>query len=430
MSEISGGVKSDFWTKNLLQATYVYPAIWHAALALSAMYQRANSILNAEDPHFAEDYSTFALKQYTTSIGFIIAMKEHSRVSGPEQEMLLTASALYTGICLLRADFTQARTHAINAAKLSMQWRFLEEDLEHKSKEGVIGRANTRQLLRDVYYSFDTINSIPDEISAHFVAPIWHMTDPFASLNDAYYAYLNIHSGWTKIKDWEPEHIGTREASPPPGQMQKRQHALNIWAIRFNAYLNLGTHTPEDSFIIELLRLFHLFEDTFDILMIHRTPEIWVRNAHRWERIVKTAERLLEEDKKREDLRKSKRGFFYYTLSVQQVLRMTGFICRDGGIRRHVIKLLQQWRHCDGLWDNELSWKLVEAKMLKEEKALAAATSGSCDCVPDIFFCLDHRVGLVTIELLEDGRISTKLKTGSEMRNGLPGEETLVELKR
>ncbi|KAJ3494554.1 hypothetical protein NLG97_g4008 [Lecanicillium saksenae] len=429
VNQINGGIKSEFWTKNLLQATYVYPAVWHAALALAAMYQRATCVLNNQDPHFAAEYYAFAVRQFSASVGFIIGMN-HSRVSGPEQEMLLTTTALYTGICLLRGDLAQAKTHALYLAKLSLQWRFLEDEDDHNVVDGVIGRANTKQLLRDVCYSFNTLLCFSDEMMEHFTVAVSHDTRPYASLDDAYYAYINIHSSWTKIKDWEPDHFSTTGASPAPGHMQERQHALNLWAIRFEAYLQLGTYTQEDAYLIEQLQLFHLFEDTFDTIMIHRTPEIWAKNAHKWERILKGAERLLEKQNYCETGTVPQKSIFYYSLSVQQVLRMTGFICRNGIIRRRIIKLLQQWQHCDGLWDNELSWRMVEAKMLKEESALAAAAPASCDCVPDLFFCIDHRVAGVTTELLDDGCMLVRMQTGLELKQGLPGDEVRFQLKR
>ncbi|TQV93595.1 C6 zinc finger domain-containing protein [Cordyceps javanica] len=428
--QVNGGIKPDFWTKNLLQATYVYPAIWHAALALAAMYQRANILLNGGEARMAEEHSTFALKQYTISFRFIIAMN-HSTVSAAEQEMLLTASALYTGICLLRADLYQAQVHAANAAKLSKQWKFLDDEVEQRATDGVIGRANARQLTRDVYYSFHSIASFSEDIVAHLQASVWHSTEPFASIDEAYYAYLNIHSGWARIKSWEPGYFSTRGASPSPGQMQVRQHALNLWTIRFEKYLQLGTYAKEDADTIELLQLFCLFEETFDTIMIHRTPDIWLKNAHKWERIVKAAERLLEKkNKDREDTTVSTRGVFYYSLSVQEVLRLTGFICRSGAIRRRIIKLLQQWRHFDGLWDNEISWKLVEAKMLIEEAALEADQPTMCDCVPEVFFCMDHRVAYVKMELPEDGGLRAHMKTGAQLKKGLPGRKWSIELRR
>ncbi|OAA53357.1 ferro-O2-oxidoreductase [Cordyceps fumosorosea ARSEF 2679] len=427
--QVNGGIKPDFWSKNLLQATYVYPAIWHAALALAAMYQRANILRDFGDASVAEQYNTFALQQHIISFRFIIAMN-HSRVSGAEQEMLLTASALYAGICLLRADLNQARAHAAGAAKLSKQWRFLDDETEQQVADGVIGRANTRQLIRDVYHSFHSIASFSEDIAAHFEAPVWHVTEPFASVDEAYYAYLNIHSGWARIKSWEPDNRPCRGASPSPGQMQVRQHALGLWTIRFEAYLQLGTYTKEDLDTIELLRLFCLFEETFDTIMIHRTPEVWIKNSHRWERIVKAAERLLEKQRSSGDATFSTRGVFYYSLSVQEVLRLTGFICRSGAIRRRIIKLLQQWRHCDGLWDNEISWKLVEAKMLMEEEALAADRSASCECVPDVFFCMDHRVAYVKMELPEEGGLGAHMKTGKQLKQGLPGQRWWIQLRR
>ncbi len=427
--QVNGGIKSDFWTKHLLQATYVYPAIWHASLALAAMYQRANILCHGGDSRFAEEHYAFASQQYTISSRFIIAMN-HNKVSGAEQEMLLTVTALYTGICLLRADLNQARTHAGGAARLSKQWKFLEDEVAYQVSEGVIGRANTAQLIRDVCYSFDSIASFSEDIAAQFQTPVSHTTEPFDSLDAAYYAYLNIHSGWARIKSWEPEHSDIRGASPSPGQMQVRQRALHLWTIRFEGYLRLGTYAPDDIGTIELLQLFRVFEETFDTIMIHRSPEIWIRNAPKWERIVKMAEHLIEKQKRCVDTSVSMRGIFYYSLSVQEVLRMTGFVCRNGTIRRRIIKLLQQWRHCDGLWDNEISWKLVEAKMLMEEQALAADEQASCECVSDLFFCMDHRVAYVKMELPEEGGLCAHMKTGAELRQGLPGKKWYTGLGR
>ncbi|EGX88277.1 C6 zinc finger domain protein [Cordyceps militaris CM01] len=427
--QVHGGIKCGFWTTNLLQATYVYPAIWHAALGLAAMYQRAMMLLHEGRSRSAQEYNTFALQQLSISCSYIITMN-HSTVSGAEQEMLLTASALYTGICLLRADLHQALSHAAGAAKLSKQWNFLDHNVDRQVTEGVIGRVHTQQLLRDVYHSFHSIGSFSEDIIAHFQAFVWHITEPFASVDEAYYAYLNIHSGWARIKSWEPTHGMIRGASPSPGQMQVRQHALNLWRLRFEGYLERGAYAEEHVETIELLRLFHLFEDTFDMLMIHRTPEIWVRNAHRWERIVKMAERLLGRQSARDDAGPGSQGIFFYSLSVHEVLRMTGFICRSGAIRRRIIQLLQQWRHLDGLWDNDLSWRLVEAKMLMEEAAVAADAPAACECVPGVFFCMEHRVAYVKMDLPEEGGLRAHMKTGKQLRHGLPGQKLWIELGR
>lgn len=422
--QVDGGVQSGFWSKNLLQATYVYPAIWHAALALSAMHQRAILASNEAEAHFADEYHTFALKQYTASIGHVISMKAHDKLSTSDQEMLLTASALYTGISLLRGDLDQAQTHANNAVKLFCQWGFLddEEDVDTGASGSVLGRQHTSRLIRDIFYSFVSLGDrFPEELELQFVSSVPHITKPFESLDAAYYAYLPIHTGLLRIKSWEPENVLAEEVTPPTSNMLERQHGLNLWNVRFEGYLQLQTYTEEDLDVIALLQMLRMFEETFGAIMIHRTPQMWIKHAHKWDRIVKAAEHLIEKQERNGSSNPSISGGFSFSISALEVLRMVGFICRSGSTRRRIVSLLKQWSKRDAAWDNRLSWVMVEAKMLVEEQSLAAAPPGSCECVPDIFFCTEHRVSSVNTDFLQDGVVVVKMKTGAEARQNLLG---------
>lgn len=416
-----------------MQATYIYPALWHAALAFSAIHFRASILGDETQAYFAEQYHTFALKHYTTSIGYIISIKSHDKLSGADQEMLLTASLLYTGICLLRADLKQARTHARNAVKLSLQWDFVSGEEEEKMapSDGVLGRKQTGQLIKDVYYSFSSLgDSFSQETSEHFFTTIPYSNEAFTSFDEAYYAYMPVHTGQLKIKEWQPESRRDEDVSPPINDMLAKRQALNLWSIRFDKYLEASNHSPEDLQGIARLQLFRLFEQTFQDVMINRTPQMWAKQAHRWERILKLAEHLIETQNEQTLSVSGAEAIFTYSASVYEILRLTGFICRNGSIRRRVINLLKQKHYRDGVWDTEFAWLMVETKMLIEEQALAKATPGSCECVPDLFFCTRHRVSMVSVDFPADGIVTLNMKTGAECMNDLPGVSKEFKLTR
>lgn len=426
--QVSGGIKVDFWNRNLLQAAYQYPAIWHAALALSAMQHRASVLASDGNGEFANSYLTFALKQYTKSMTCLIPVTRKS-LSDSEQDMLLTTSALYTGICLLRAEPEQALTHAQNAAKLFHSWSLTTDTSDAASFPGVLGRANAVHLIRDIVHSFQSMGKLfSDEVDDQFLTPVLHTTEPFRSLDEAYYSFLSIHSGAIKIKSWAPENRRGEQVTPAPCEMLVRQHALNFWSTRFEGYLQRHDPTEEEADAIELLWLLRDLQEIFITIMVQRTPQTWASQSHKWDRIVRNAAKLMAKQGQCSNSGEPSASRFFYSVSILSVLRITGFICRDGTIRRRVIELIKICGKGDCVWTPHISWVMIEHKMLLEEAALAAAKPGTCDCVPNLFFCTEHRVSSVESWFPGEGKLSFIMKTGEDARKGLPGVMRTVRM--
>lgn len=126
---MAGMFSQSFWTVDVMRATQVYPAVWHAGLAIAAMH-RATCITaqTAQARESRQRNQAFALTQYNAAVMAVLALTKKPALAHADKETILLASTLFTCLCCLQEDYEQASEHAKGGNRLYWRWQYGEPD--------------------------------------------------------------------------------------------------------------------------------------------------------------------------------------------------------------------------------------------------------------------------------------------------------------
>lgn len=425
INQVTGAFDQSFWNRDMLQAAQISPAIWHGGLALSAMHHRMKMVASTRplDQQTAEDYYTLALKQYNTSIKHLVDIAGREKLSYADKETMLLASMLFTGICCLQRNFSQAVLHIQNAVELFHQWQFwkLAEQQGSRRSQAIMHPTALVQLVTSFQYQLADIGCSSETALKRQkeMTPIISLK-PFESASDAYHEYVHLHFGAVIIPEkMEPNGLPT---NPVWDQSLVYKFCWQRWKEKFVEYEKSGNKSPADMEGVRVLRVLLDCEETCHAVFKERTPEHWAKHVHKLERSVDAVEDLLEEQAKAAGGYEAASPVFTFSLSICEALRMVGLINRNGRVRRRVIELLQKWPRRDGILDGQLSRFFVEVKMMFEEKNMQKPLPPDwgipCNCVEDVFICLGHRLRDVNFDFVGDDAVTFRVASEVDFRRG------------
>lgn len=126
ISQTTGSFEQTFWSRDVLLAAWMSPKIWYAANAFAAMHHRMRLVAssNPSDRYISMEYYITALTQYNKAIQHLIQLTSQNSISYQDKDIILLASALFTGICCLYRNMKQAVIHIKNAVRLLSEWQF------------------------------------------------------------------------------------------------------------------------------------------------------------------------------------------------------------------------------------------------------------------------------------------------------------------
>ncbi|MBE3048675.1 hypothetical protein IMZ48_40490, partial [Candidatus Bathyarchaeota archaeon] len=125
-SRVAGPFDQSFWTVDLLRATQGHAAIWHASIAVAAMYKRYTIPAGGSTSGLRKGLYEFALGQYNASITGLVGVARAENPSPDDKEVILATSVLYSGLCSLRGDPKEAFLHMRSGLGLFRQWKHWE----------------------------------------------------------------------------------------------------------------------------------------------------------------------------------------------------------------------------------------------------------------------------------------------------------------
>lgn len=108
---IAGCFDVKFWLKDIPRVSLTDPAIWHAIVSLGSVHERY--ALSAGSSSLARN--VFALRQFNSSIRCLTESDSPRRA---DKMRALTVSAIFTCICVLDGQYSQARMHARSGVQL------------------------------------------------------------------------------------------------------------------------------------------------------------------------------------------------------------------------------------------------------------------------------------------------------------------------
>lgn len=434
VKQVAGAFDRSFWSGSLLRATKVYPAVWHASLALSAVHTRAKILgMTGAADCARREYYGFALQEYNTAIKYLVAIARNARPSIADQETLLLTNLLFIGLSSVQGDFAQAAVHAQSGIQLFHQWRLWEQvdDSVASRSLRVLPRASMVYLF--THMETQLINRL-DYVSR----PPWHVSDitakcasgPYKSLTEAYFDFQSLCAGLVQAG----RYIGVRPGSitlfPVPDFLHYYRVEFRVWLSKFQDLLKSGKLQAEDRLGVSYLEIHWLSTEICLNVDLSKGEEAWDDQIPAFRRMMKLSQQKLATADQDIDTDSQDSLGFSYSHSICETFYFVGLNCRDREVRRIVINLLRKLPRRDGIWDSRFIANVVATIADMEDKATELDSMphfDSCACKPGSFICFGHRICSPSVEFLPDGLAKLTFRTAYGLKQGLPMIEVTME---
>lgn len=433
VNQIGGCFDFTFWARDVLLATQVSPAVWHAGLALAAMdYRRRIPV--GMDTATRERYYTFSLMEYNKSIQQLIILARHTHsTSFTDQQTILISNALLFGLCCLQGRQGEAAAHARSSIELFYRWRFWE----HSEISG-ISVTSSRMVHSDslialiMNFECQFVNRL-----SYLISPAWlgdrtiRNCSPvsFNSITDAYLEFLPLLVSFMDA---------TREIGSPTDLVQPRpdiqrayRREFSLWKTKFDSLLRL--QKPVTLSDLEGMAILSMYFTTLEIgfkIDLEASQLAYDACDSLFESIITQAEKLYEILSTGTDPKTS--AGFSFALPLAEVFIYTVVTCRNTVLRHRLMKLIRKWPQYHGLWNSKFTTEVCEAVIQQEESWTSTscseptlATSG-CYCLPNEFTCDNHRVRDLDTYFTRDREARVFFRTVGDLRANLPGKAITV----
>lgn len=414
--EVAGCFDRSFWQMDMMQAARVYPAIWHAGLAMATMHHRikmtASSGIKPDHGKKARFFYGKALTYYNSSIRELMKMVDDENTARADQEAILLACLIFTGLCTMMGEINDAITHARNGLQMFYQWRYWETAQSRP-------RRNCLVTADSLVMAYTHLESQFMNRMNYIDRPTWRgrgraskcADAPFRSLTDAYFELQPLMNGLIDVgkNHTVPGHVNPYLARG----VLEHKHQFNIWRKKFEDLQAASTFHGDDA---DGLLILKMNANCFALLMDfgYEGSEVAFDSfCSVFEDTIHLAEQLYENRRKEGKLQGYGALQYSFSLSTCEALDFVGHVCRDTVLRRRLIALLKKWSHREGMWDSELIASAIEAHLMVEEEGVEddADCIGSCACIRGSYICDDHRVCSQDIEFLENGKVRLTLNT-------------------
>ncbi|KAH8704082.1 hypothetical protein BGW36DRAFT_96322 [Talaromyces proteolyticus] len=403
-SSLAGPFDFGFWAKSTLQASHVYPALWHATIALGAVHRVFMTDIALPYRRDSEKHRNvrFALRQLNKSIKSVTDMLSTRVLTKQDKIVVLTVCVLFTCLSTLQGYQEQAFLHISNGINLLHQWGFMDLISQRYSD-------TTINMLLLIFFQLDTrkrhIRSgvevkNDDQNTDNLVGLPNYTPKSFASCLEA---YVTLEMLINRLARLHPTNLNSELAVD-----EKDIYTLTLtaWDHKFSEYLAEGLiKIEEDS--LRLLRMRRLFAavlfQNFDKDELGHDEFF-----HQYEGIVGLAATILEGTKRptssEDGLRTAKPAPAQFSLSViiSEPLLYTVKCCRDLTIRHRALHLLKMYPRRESIIDGIAGIKLLEAYIAFEEKSCPRSGStlseydylvpGSDCSIAGSGICQKHRI--------------------------------------
>ncbi|KAK2593470.1 hypothetical protein QQS21_008843 [Conoideocrella luteorostrata] len=435
VGQVAGAFDQRFWTIDVLRATHVYPPIWHASLALAAIHGRMQVAAIAQTETSLSDTKqkdyAFALMQYNLAIKHLIPLTSRSNPNQFDQEALLLASLLFTGLCTMLGNTKEAISHAYNGLQLFYLWRYKEQPGRLPRPHCVL--TPNSLIAAFTFLECQFINRLGYLHQANWAGqctPFQCSALPFDCATDVYFEFQPLLTDIMALR---------RKANVSGRRVMGHIKALNLrqkqefrsWAAKLQAFQQSPKHQQANKESTLLLQIFRL---GLEISLCHDfgVPRIQFDKCNPlFKQIIDLSEQLCTEMMKKPNVQEYCLTRFSFSHSLCELLDFIGWTCRDGHLRRRLIALLKKWPQRDGILDPVTVALICEAGMFLEESGAFGGSAGApstCGCRSGIFICNDHRICSRSTTYHPDGEVDIIMTTSGDLQHQRPG--TRVTLRR
>lgn len=419
VKHVAGVFDHSFWKVNVLRAARIYPAIWHASLAVAAMQERNIIYGDTTNVDIKRKFYAFALIQYNAAIKLLleIAMKPTHTVA--EQETLLMASMLFTTLSILQSDGSQAISHANNGIQLFYRWQYWEQaDKARRTGDRILSPDFFATMVAVATSQFHYDRSVISPWSLRNLSKEAPSTQAFESVSDAFIALEPLLTGMMEILNGLNPDTDQKQQLQLIRQKQKTyQRDFSQWKDRFK-HLSAKKLNAEESWAmiqVKALSIGMRIALELDLDDMDMQFDLFYSS---FEQIVTLTEALLQT----EDQGPSQWGYSF-SHSISMLLFFVSTSCRDSKLRRRAIALLRDIPEKTSYIYSKLTAKLCDAIVEAEESASLAGLDGAtCSCTPGSFICREHRAVYRDTQVVGYGDIVVSIRTVADLKNNRPGK--------
>lgn len=402
--EIASPKTNSFWLTDILQAGQLYPAIWHALLAVGATHQGLQ-LTGSSCEISKEDLDLMAINHYNLSIKQVLGIvHQRGEPSFQDQETLLVANILFTTLCSLRGDQPEAMIHARNGLQLFRQWKTWHMVDSSKPRRLKIFEVN------DMFLIFGLLKGQLQPLLSGAPKPVWKSTlhktssKSFVSVRQAHTEFVLMLSSPTEEVNMNESLLSAVQRRPEQSWRLTYRHQFTFWKARFQklkARKDLDTEDRDTAYGMYVWEIF------MEILLDSESSESelgWDNHEALFRGILDTIEEMhvkMNQEKNNQGqqqqppLATTARQLYIFADSFAGPLFFISKSCRDGGLRRRALNLLAKCPCQVGIWNVTQMTSMIQAMVQFEEgTALPHDPSrwGNCDCIAGNFICDDHRV--------------------------------------
>ncbi|QKX59178.1 uncharacterized protein TRUGW13939_06310 [Talaromyces rugulosus] len=413
-SNLAGVFDFGFWTCDTLQASHLYPALWHATAALGAVHVQLN--IDGPSPHRLPTetgyHDLFAFKQCSKSIQSLTKLTAQRELSEQDRTVILTTCILFSHLSALQGYQEQAFMHIHNGLKLIRDWRLEEMYLQRRGH-------HTTSMLILIFNQLDSqgryirqglkINATsekPDKLPP----TIPFSVERFTSCLQAYVELERLINRFSHLGPMTEDESGEDAEQTIVRWKQVYSQALAAWDTRFSHFLATTSEQLSEKMII-LLRIRCLFTST--LFEDPRKGELgYDEFVPQFATIVDLVGRILEPKGGAVTVQKEEGSVspqntihqhadISLSVIISEPLIFTAMRCREPNTRHRALDLLKKYPRREGVVNSILATKLLGAFISFEEKSCPKYTSdpdsdrstASVTCSTGRWICSKHRVG-------------------------------------
>jgi hypothetical protein len=370
--EISGYFDTEFWNELVLQLSEGEPAVRHAIVALSSLYEASETSQLLQHPSFDDRYKhlmRFAACEYTKAVS---ALFNRINTNGPRLKVTLVACLVFIWIEFLRNNVDDALTHLQSGVRILYEQQQLPTSCKAVIKQvaHILGRVFIQAALHGSstvkFEYFDMKDPNPGLGCLHFANLGEARCDIDRKTNRVLRFLRQIESA-----GFAPLHHGLRpfpDLSSLQCTYQAHINDLEQWKVAFQNLgdrLDFKTLTAEALQALDQLELCYLLISTTLETLFASTPMIFDKYNGTFARMISLGRRILEN----QILRRATSVFTIpFDNSIQGALFYIAVKCRYLPLRREAVELLQLCPDYEGIWQRASLVAFCNWKIDIEEK--------------------------------------------------------------
>lgn len=434
---ISGAFDHDFWNVILTRSMKSYKAVWHATLAVAALYERSR-IRDGTDiaEHFKKDFYNNALLQYSKSIQQLGIIMSRKKLVYSDKEAILICNSLYIAICNLQGDTRSAYVHVYNGVRLFHFWKFWTALRPSASNRMTGQNCFLAILIRFIAIHIGVSNTLPwatqevphpVELFDSQLPDCDGRTEDMGTFYELQAVLILAFAGMlAPVRGARALPMREPEDAPQPGLLHSSRRAFTRWKIMSSPLL--VQHSRINSIYLLSLRARVVAME----ILLRSDASYLGRGWHAVKPLfvqgLAISRQLLALET--ESVDRGEKDFnspvFSFTASGCDVLFVIGRLSHDRAFTLEALSLLKSWPRHETMWTTALSVQMLQAVI---EVQNCGVLRSSCnplqelggECIPSGYICTNHKV--VESKLYFSGSREGLLtvKTVTEKYLNLPG---------